>query len=560
MKASINQLEMLLRTIRSKESAYNEKIRMLSSPFNSPGYHTTIKAADVIHSTYHSLIYALGLLDTEVEAYEQRAFDIMEQVIAMQDTDRSRSTFGIWPWFYEESLDQMSPPDWNWADFCGKQLVLAELRHGGRFPARLRQALRQAVFHACDAIMLRNVGPSYTNIAIMGAFVTLIAGEVYERGDYASYGLERLEKLADYTRQRGAFQEYNSPTYTYVAIVELSKIASATVSSKAKALSGELLDRAWKSVGDYYHAATGQWSGPHSRAYQTLLRDQSKAFLQLATEGALLFYPWEELPYDAEWFGCGIHCPAEHIGAFFASETRTIRQCYESGEGGDKWATTYMTPSYTLGSFGKEIMWNQRRVLLGYFDNDGEPTYVHLRFLHDGYDYCSALFRSVQEDGHVLFGIGFLAEGGVTHPSLDRMNGRIEASDFRLRLEIGGCLDRVSAASQGTGAEIRIHGMHVQLRTWHAAFGPFIAERPWRWEVSRDSGKWNVDFVIHAGERTEIDFRRLGSAVMCFSLTVGEREKPFVPEMAEADGVMTVQGFWSDREMNLSLPTRPVGS
>ncbi|MCU6707830.1 hypothetical protein M6D81_03820 [Paenibacillus sp. J5C_2022] len=568
--------DMLLRTIRAKEADYNEEICMLRSPFNSPGYHTTIKKADSIHSTLLSLVYALGLLDTKQTQYEQRACDIMERVIAMQDTDRSRSTFGIWPWFYEEPLDRMSPPDWNWADFCGKQMVLAELRHGDRLPVGLRDAVRKAVANACDAIMLRDVGPEYTNIAIMGAFVTLIAGEVYERESYRSYGMERLKKLADYTRQRGAFQEYNSPAYTCVAIVELSKIAAATRSPEAREIGMELLNMAWKSVGDYYHPATGQWSGPHSRSYQTLLKDQTKAFLQLATDGALLFFPWEELPYNEEWYGCGIKCPEEHIGAFLASETREIRQIYEVGGNKEKLAATYMTPVYTLGSFSDEMMWNQRRVLLAYVDNGGEATYAHLRFLHDGYDYCSAVFHSAQAEGHVLFGIGFLKEGGDTHPNLDRMNGSIEASDFRLRLEIGGCQERVSAATRGSGADIAIDGTTLLLRTWHAAFGRLLADadgiderhtgkaRPWGWDINRSDGKLNIDFIIHSGARTVLDFHKLERAALLFSLMMNEGpelelQSEFLPEIMNDGEFAAVRGSWKGQQMALSVPLYPVG-
>ncbi|MFD0714351.1 hypothetical protein [Paenibacillus sp. GCM10027626] len=71
------ELQMLRGKIASKELAYNPEIQMLTSPFSSPGYHTTIKKAETIHSTLESLIYALGLLDTEEERYRECACDII---------------------------------------------------------------------------------------------------------------------------------------------------------------------------------------------------------------------------------------------------------------------------------------------------------------------------------------------------------------------------------------------------------------------------------------------------------------------------------------------------
>jgi hypothetical protein len=35
-----------------------------------------------------------------------------------------QNVYGIWPWLAEESLAEMAPPDWNWADFCGMRLAL----------------------------------------------------------------------------------------------------------------------------------------------------------------------------------------------------------------------------------------------------------------------------------------------------------------------------------------------------------------------------------------------------------------------------------------------------
>lgn len=562
--AVINERRMLLKAIESKEDQYNAEFRMLRSSFSSPGYHTTIKQAEFIHSTSKSLIYALGLLDTGLARYERRAFDIIEQVISMQDTDRSRSTFGIWPWYYEESLDQMSPPDWNWADFCGKQLVMAVKRHGDRLPEGLRAAMREAICNACDAIIIRDVGPHYTNIAIMGAFVTLIAGELYGREDYLLYGLERLEKLAAYTKPREAFQEYNSPTYTYIAILELSKIASVTVTSRAGEICEELLDMSWESVGVHYHHATAQWSGPHSRTYRTLLRDETKAFLQLATGGALFYSPWEDLYYDEEWYLGGVACPAKHVPLFLASEVRSIKQCYEiDGKGGGKSATTFMTPEFTLGSFDCEIMWNQRRTLLAYIANGEEATYVNLRCLHDGYDYCSAVLHSDQEQGHALFGVGFLTSGGDSHPNLDRMDGRIQASDLRLRLEIGGCLYRVSAAvlPGNEGADILIHETPLKLRTWHAAFGQDDVLRhgaPLQWEASEADGNLFIDLVLYNGDRREIDFRSLKEAALAFSLLVGREDSTsFLPKVKKDGDRIGVSGTWLERELSLNLPARP---
>ncbi|RXZ81299.1 hypothetical protein EBB07_14905 [Paenibacillaceae bacterium] len=561
--------------IDAMDSQYNPENRMLTSPFSSPGYHTTIKQAPFIHSTRSSLAYALGLLDTEQEYNAQRAFDIIGQVVSLQDTDRSRSTFGIWSWFYEEPLDQMSPPDWNWADFCGKLLVLIISRHAERLPAELRKAVEQAICNACDAIIIRNIGPHYTNIAIMGAFVTLIAGELLERQNYAAYGLDRLAKLHAYTMPRQAFQEYNSPNYTYIAILELSAIVTETSNPQAKQLGNELLDIAWKSVADHYHASTQQWSGPHSRCYQTLLTPLNKAFLQMATGGRLAFYPESELLYNEGWYKCGAVCPEQYVEQFLHPAERTVRECFGvSGSGDEKWSTTYMTPAYSLGSFKKEIMWNQTRTLLAYVDNGGQATYLHLRALHDGYDYCSAIFHGEQRAGHVLFGVNFVVNGGDTHPNLDMIDGTIEASDFRLRLEVGGALEQIGKSVHKDQVKLQIGETALSLVTWFAAFsgqGEKPEPKEWRWEINeidsgndtsgnnKDSGSsiLAIDLVIHSGEKRTIDFAKLEQAAFVFSLSIGDEAASFAPQVVQTAEQIEVSGDWHHEALALSLPLRP---
>ncbi|MEK4003233.1 hypothetical protein [Paenibacillus sp. FSL H3-0333] len=597
----LDQRQRLIHKMAGLESRYDSDICMLRSPFSSPGYHTTLKQAEFIHSTRDSLSYALGLLDTELACYEERAFDIIRQVISLQDTDPAHDTFGIWSWFYEEPLDQMAPPDWNWADFCGSRLVQALSRHGHRFPHDLREAAVLSIECACEAIIRRNVGPDYTNIAIIGAFVTRIAGEKLGRKDYADYGLERLRRLHAHTLKHGAFQEYNSPVYTYIAILELSKLQSETSDSRVKAWTRELLELTWRTVSGYYHPATAQWSGPHSRCYGVLLEDQSKAFLQLATGGAVMFFPWEELPYEEEWYMSGIQCPPAYLEGFKVPETKEVRQRLEGegegqeqekgkerkrergqeqeqkwgqkreqehGQGQDreqdrdqereqereqgqgqgqcqvqgrdqeqgqgqvqnqnqgydgKWAVTYMTPQWSMGSFTYSDLWNQRRPLLIYANNNGQPSYLRLRCLHDGYDYCSARFQSLQEAGHVLFGIDFITDGGDTHPNLDRTGGVIAASDLRLRLEVGGALEGVTAALTEEGTVITIAGTEFGLTTWFAAFsGQADAGNRLVWELHKADGRMNIDMILYAGPRRMLDFTSMQQAALVFSLAAGE--------------------------------------
>ncbi|MGE5296531.1 MAG: hypothetical protein ACM3VT_17060, partial [Solirubrobacterales bacterium] len=152
-----------LRALEREDARYDPTQQMLRDEFSSPGYHTTLTSG-VVHRTRESLRYAVALLDSDQVDRLPRAQAILSRVIALQDQDPNSPTYGVWPWFLEEPLSRMSPPDLNWADFCGVQLLQVVVDHIDRLPEDLRQKVRDAALHAARAIQRRNVGPEYTNI------------------------------------------------------------------------------------------------------------------------------------------------------------------------------------------------------------------------------------------------------------------------------------------------------------------------------------------------------------------------------------------------------------
>jgi hypothetical protein len=63
-----------------------------------------------------------------------RAEKIIRKVLSLQVTDPEHKYHGIWPWLMEEPVDQMAPPDRNWADFLGAQLALLLKQYTDRLP------------------------------------------------------------------------------------------------------------------------------------------------------------------------------------------------------------------------------------------------------------------------------------------------------------------------------------------------------------------------------------------------------------------------------------------
>lgn len=533
----------LLAKLQATEANYDALVKLVRTPLTAT-YHTALKpdTHPVVHALYPSTCYAYELLQAGGKDYVQRAADILEAVVACQDQDPTRATYGIWPYFYEEPLDKMDRPDWNMADFHGKKLLLIAKHYAPLLPQSLVARLRDAVYHACQAIVIRNVGPHYTNIAIMGALVSLLGGELLENEELRGYGIRRLQTFYAYTADIGTFSEYNSPCYTPIAIEELHDIYMQSESAEAVALAERLLDIAWHMVARHYHPATGTWGGPHSRTYGTMLRPSEKAFLANA------------LSDDPE----GIRCPEQYRYLFCSEGERYFSEptLQEKETGYQNYATTYQNGKLTLGSYSMGSMWNQRRNLLGYVAaGDGKTVSVQLQFLKDGKDFCSAIFSGVQFRQQVLFSFNLATDNGAWHQDLDIINGRFRAKDLRVRLLLGGDaagLD-VPVAREGMRltAQLGDTALRVEAVLDSASYGPLSVQ------VERAASGVCLDYVIASGEERDFDFHTLEKAVWAFVFSLGE-EKALPAVRLETKGMwVTATVETDDGPMAITVPQVP---
>jgi hypothetical protein len=528
----------------ARDAQYDAAERMIRRPFSSPGYHTTLTGGTV-HPTRDSLEYALALLDSGEAERLGRAEDILRRVIALQDQDPASRTYGIWSWFLEEPLERMSPPDWNWADFCGVQLLGVALRHRQRIAPELAAAVKASILHAASSIQRRNVGPGYTNIALMGSYVTIAAGELFEDEELRAYGTARLRRFHEHTRANGSFEEYNSPTYTVVALEEIARMRADVKDPPTRRLLEDLHRFAWRHIARRFHPPTGQWAGPHSRSYRTLLGGGTRAFLE-ARRG----------------------CPDDLAGLFDAlaaprTEIETFRRAFPPAPA--IVGTTCLHPAYALGSVNCGDLWNQRRPLIAYGGTVEKPCALRVRCLHDGYDYASASIFSVQEGGDVLSAVVFALDRGDTHISLDRIkDGTMQASDLRVRLELEGAApDGALPASFSLDGPTTVRLGEATATLWvplACLDGAATAT-----ETGKEGDRAWLDVVLYHGDRRAIDFRRLEQAAVLLALYLrGPGEGAPLP----AAVAVTVEGGIAKASLErpgaaplrLSVPLKPLGT
>jgi hypothetical protein len=549
-----DQRRRLQRALDHERKNYDPVERMLRVPFSSPGYHTTLKGGWV-HPTRESLIYAVSSLDSEDPTDHEIGLAILDRVIDLQDTDTANATYGIWSWFMEEPLAQMAPPDWNWADFCGAQLLETALTHGPFHPYPLSDRIKNAIIHAARSIERRNVGPSYTNIAIMGSFVVLAAAELYEIQDLHAYGMEKFRCFHAYTHDQGGFTEYNSPTYTLVALDELNRIMRYVQDAEVKKMAGELYRIVWKEIANHFHAPTRQWAGPQSRAYHTLLPARVLGLLHRATGER---FPGANVEPEIAEHRFSHICPPDMEAQFLSLKSpRDFRQTFIRGSDGapDTIGTTYLHPAFSLGSINAGDLWNQRRALVVYWGTHAKPSSLRLRFLHDGYDFSAAFLLSAQRAGDLVGAVAFAVDGADTHIFFDKIqNSTIKARDLRLRFEVEGvAADLIPAAPASLNDPwVFSHGEYsLSLTVAQAAWGQAIP----RWEEGKGEGKAWLDLVLYTGFEKEFRLQDLTQAACAFAIRCSAGAmKPAMPRISREGGQIRVAA----EGLEVVYPERPM--
>ncbi|MDI6618569.1 MAG: hypothetical protein QME45_07815 [Clostridiales bacterium] len=541
--------------LKRHNKEYDPEVMMIKRPFSSPGYHTTLKGG-YVHPTRDSLTYAVALFDSGIDDNEKIAMDIVKKVISLQDTNRSNKTYGIWSWFYEEPLSKMSPPDWNWANFCGKELLQILLDYSNDLPDDLEKSIKNSIIHACNSIIKRNVSIGYTNIAIMSAYVTILAGELLGEKKIFDFGRNYLKRFYDYTISIGAFTEYNSPTYTMIALEDLSRMLNQIKDEDCLKMVGELSNMGWKCVAEHFHAHTNQWAGPHTRCYKTLQDDLFLSKIQLATGGAVKFLDDEKLRITIDFPRIKLKCPEEYVHYFREDKERLIVQTFNKGKKLHL-ATSYLAKNFALGSFNVSDLWNQRRALVAYLGDSDNPVYFYLRCLHDGYDYSSAVLHSVQYKGDLLGIIDFATNGGDTHCNLDMIkDATIKARDFRIRFEFGGAIDGIQLDKSENTFICKSNNVNIKIHMLYCCFGNFRID----YKIGERKDIKYADIILYSGDPISIRFKELPQAVCAFCLNINS-DNGGMPEIIKDKNneMIRVEYNIHDRKLMLEADMKAKG-
>ena len=502
----------LQRLLEYYDQHYDASHQMLEVDFSGPGYHSNIAQGTSVHPTRESLYYAVALFQRGKPSDISRAKAIVEQVLSLQQIDATREAYGVWPWLKEEPLEKMGSIDLNWADFCGSAIAQILVAHNPLLddPALEKQMIA-ALGHAAKAIRKRDVGAGYTNIAVLGGGVCATAGEVLKDPAMLAYGRTRLENVVAFTEKIDGFAEYNSPPYGKVVIGECERILQLAGDERVRQAAETIRVAAWQMIADSFHPPTQQWAGPHSRHSHRRLTNTLVMFLNERT--GLNIQPHPRGPSERPR-GYGIvtpiPCPSNLLKKIQTPirELRFLQRTFLLGRDGRPSIVgkTWLAPDACLGSVNRSSFWTQRQPVVGYWQTPNDPAVAfRVRFLHDGQSFSSMAVRAIQDQYRVLFVVHSLKDRGDWHRTLDRTpDGKFEAEDFRLRLELEG--SKVSAVKR-TGGRFALRAGDREVVIFPAR-SSFLGQ-PVVWKCSNKPNLAVVEGICYSGNAKKFDFSQL---------------------------------------------------
>jgi hypothetical protein len=144
------------------------------------------------------------------------------------------------------------------------------------------------------------------------------------------------------------------------------------------------------------------------------------SMIERVTQG-LIKYPITEDTHDA--FGPVFSCCLDfdvtpEIQNLFldASRTEEVREIARRfSNGGATETTTYLCPSFCVGSVNFQDGWEQRHNLIAYWPEGAQVGYLRHRYLHDSRPCSGGYFTSAQDHGRILAGT-FLSDFADDHP------------------------------------------------------------------------------------------------------------------------------------------------
>lgn len=538
------------RIIDKKMQGYDAN-KNLVVEFHTPNYHSNLNPGEYCFINTSTKIVA-AIFSCEYDKYYSIANDMLRKIVALQC--KSGENAGLWPYYLEETIEEMVAPDHNYADFNAYPMLYILKEHKDKFDDDLYGAIGEACILACKAIVRRNPTIIYTNPTVMGIYCTALCGEIFGIDEFIEYGRNKLNKFYYRIMNAGTYDEYNCPEYSMlianIYALILRHIEDTDMHNKAVELNHIL----WMMLGEHYHKDMDEFTGPNLRQYVNFSDTADlKNAVGLKKDGEELL----SLVYKTE-------CP-EDVMALFTQEGKNadFRRVLSTGYiypylGYPMVDTQHIRPKYTLGSFSMDDCWNQRRNVVSYIGNKEKKVCIRLRTYHNDYDFCSA-FTSTAQNGNVALSLtNFHTNRGDTHVDLDPVkDATIKVTKLRVLYQIEanceGIIENIKTEKTENGCELEILGTMVEIEF------PFIEATGLNphFEITVKGKEMYVEAFLYSGEERNINLNSFDSLAVISVLSIGDCLKEKV-QIAKDEDLLIANLKVNETLLTVKGPYKPL--
>jgi hypothetical protein len=290
-----NAQQLLTASVGWMDQYWDEATGMLWSPGDVADPHHPQLGLD--HIVRESAWYALGLFLRNGPGDVERATRALEAILTYQFDEPNMVYHGTFYRAPEEPHPPESPFEWkdydpNWREFIITTIAIILIEYEQQLPRSLVDEIDAAIRKAVEGALKRGLKATYTNIALMNAFMMCFAGDRLDEPAWVESGEAMAKEIYRLFKLHDTFEEYNSPTYygpDLYALAEWRVYGSALL----RQLGAEMGALLWADVARFYHAGLRNLCGPFDRSYGMDMR----RYVALLGEWIWLITGQEQAPF-----------------------------------------------------------------------------------------------------------------------------------------------------------------------------------------------------------------------------------------------------------------------
>jgi hypothetical protein len=207
---------------------------------------------------------ASGLLFRNLPGDIKNASFIIQKILEAQYNNPGNKTHGVW---MANLYSDKEKTDENWREFVGCELIIILEKHSDKLSLELINSIEQSLIYAAEGAYIRNVRPTYTNIAMMSAFLMEYVGTRMNLPNIRDGGIVKSWEVYLLFNRNNTFSEFNSPTYYGVDMLSLAMWRDLGPTTEMRRMGAEMEVLFWEEVSKFYHYEFRTLVGPYFRTY-----------------------------------------------------------------------------------------------------------------------------------------------------------------------------------------------------------------------------------------------------------------------------------------------------